>query len=274
MTVYKESAPALRPPVNEFGERVRAHTRYCICRSCGGTFAIIEGGIVCPHCGTLKDADLVPGATTVAEQLGWSKTPLKIWANRKGLEGIDSQKYADAAADAGSAAHYIIQCEETGVEPILSGFSPEDLELAGYAVEQFHQWKRRLALRPVLVERPLVSKKWRYGGTVDFLVYLDGELTLVDWKTSTAIYPEHFVQVSGYCALLIEHGYRIAGARVVRVPRRELEDFEEHTLSGEQVKVYFAIFRHLLGIYYLERDLKEINRGQRNRVRTASRDGS
>ena len=53
----------------------------------------------------LKDGTVVPGATTITGLL--NKPFLITWANRLGLEGIDSTKYRDAAADIGTLAHQI-----------------------------------------------------------------------------------------------------------------------------------------------------------------------
>lgn len=220
------------PPAPEnFGPKVQAHQRYY-----------------------LSDGRQVPGVTTIIGVL--NKPALIAWANRLGLNGIDSSKYTDEAAAVGTLAHYMIECELRGEEPNLSDFSPAQVERASFSLDVFHQWREQHTLIPRLVEEPMVSERHGFGGTVDFFGDLDGEPTLLDIKTSSGIFDEHRIQVAAYTYLLRENGHKPKGAHILRIGRPEQQaGFEEATLSGPQALTGWRIFQHALRIYQLRKEL-------------------
>ena len=194
----------------------------------------------------------VPGATTITGLL--NKPHLITWANRLGLEGVDSTKYRDDAASIGTLAHAMVQAHLTNEELDTEQYSPIELDLASNAVLSFHEWQKQHRLNVLLCEEPLVSDKYRFGGTIDCYCTLDGVPTLLDFKTGKAIYDEHFVQLSAYKMLLQEHGYTVDQCRILRIGRDETEGFEERTVTD--TSDYFLIFSSLLDIYYAKRRLK------------------
>ena len=59
-------------------------------------------------------------------------------------------------------------------------------------------------------ERKLYSVEHRVAGTLDLDCYIDGKRTLVDFKTSSGIYPDMFVQLGGYDLLASEEDEFVA----------------------------------------------------------------
>ena len=138
-----------------------------------------------------SDGTVVPGATTITGLL--NKPFLVTWANRLGLEGIDSSKYTDEAAKIGTLAHALIQSHLTAEELDMSDFSPVQVDQAENAILSFFEWKKKHELEPLQCEAPFVSDEMKYGGTIDCYCLLDGKATLLDFKTGKAIYDEYFV---------------------------------------------------------------------------------
>ncbi len=194
----------------------------------------------------------VPGTTTITGLL--NKPFLITWANRLGLEGIDSTKYRDEAAEVGTIAHKMIECYFTGEEFDREKYSKENIDLAENALLSFYEWVGQHNIRMIGSELQLVSDTHKYGGTLDCICELDGELTLLDFKTGKAVYDDYFVQLAAYRELAKEHGYDVKKCRILRVGRDETEGFEERTVTD--ISKYFAIFESLLNIYYLKRALK------------------
>ena len=192
-----------------------------------------------------SDGKRVPGATTITGLL--NKPHLIKWANNLGLDGIDSSKYTDEAAAVGTLAHALIQAHLQGEELDMSTFSTVQVDLAENSVLSFYEWAARHKVEPIICEIPMVSDTMKFGGTVDCYCLLDGKPTLVDFKTGKAIYEEYFVQTSAYRALLEENGYPVEEIKILRVGRDETEGFEERTI--------FEIFKNLLNVYYLKREL-------------------
>lgn len=199
-----------------------------------------------------SDGVIVPGATTITGLL--NKPYLVRWANNLGLEGIDSSKYTDEAAAIGTLAHAMIQADLQGLEIDKSQYSPLQIDLAENALISFFEWKSHHKIEPIYCEVPFVSDRMKYGGTVDCYCILDGKPTLLDFKTSKAIYPEYFVQLAAYAELLRENGCEVAETRILRVGRDATEGFEERSVAD--TRKWFDIFRHLLDIYYLKKELQ------------------
>ena len=199
-----------------------------------------------------KDGLRVPGATTITGLL--NKPYLIGWANRLGLEGIDSTKYRDEAADIGTLAHLMIQAHLQGFKIDESEYSAMQLDLASNAFLSYLEWEKGHKIKVKFCERPLVSDKNFYGGTIDLYADLDGEPTLIDFKTGKAIYDEYFVQTSAYAELLKEHDFKVKKIKILRIGRDETEGFEERTISDWGK--YYEIFDSLNKIYRLKKELK------------------
>ncbi|MCL1789905.1 MAG: PD-(D/E)XK nuclease family protein [Peptococcaceae bacterium] len=199
-----------------------------------------------------SDGKLVPGTTTVTSLL--NKPHLVAWANRLGLEGIDSSKYRDGAAEVGTLAHAMIQEHLLGDEVDFDQYSQRSIDLATRAVASFFAWENQHDIELIMSEHPLVSDELGYGGTIDCYCVLDGIPTLVDFKTGKAIYDDYFIQLAAYRHLLEEHGHPVKQCRILRIGRDATEGFEERVVSDTDK--YFEIFKHLLGVYNLKKELK------------------
>jgi hypothetical protein len=179
----------------------------------------------------LQDGTRVPGATTITGVL--NKPALVVWANRMGLQNIDTTKYVDSLAAAGTLAHYLAACELLGEPPdqgYLDEFSKVDHDRATNAMLSFYNWQKQHAVEVIASEQQLVSEQYRFGGTCDFIATVDGQLTLVDLKTCKALYgntDEKWSQVAGYAILALENGHKItATPRILRIGREESEGFD------------------------------------------------
>ena len=198
-----------------------------------------------------SDGKRVPGTTTITGLL--NKQQLVTWANKLGLEGIDSNKYVDEAAAVGTLAHALVQADLTGEPVNLRLYSPQQVDLAENALLSWFEWKKQHKLEVIFVEKQMVSDKMKYGGTIDCYCKLDGRPTLLDFKTGKAIYEEYFVQLAAYAALLRENGYPVEETRILRIGRDETEGFEERKVTD--TRKWFEIFENLLNVYYLKREL-------------------
>jgi len=149
----------------------------------------------------LADGTKVQGVTTIIGIL--NKPALVYWAYKRGKDGLDLYESRDKAADAGTLAHDMIQTYLHGGEPdtvVINASVTEDVkDQATTAFLNFLEWAQARKLKPVLIEEPLVSEEYRYGGTPDLIAQIDdGLLAVVDWKTSAGIYLEALIQVSAY----------------------------------------------------------------------------
>ena len=149
-----------------------------------------------------KDGKRVPSVTTI---LGKFKEAggLMHWAWECGTKGLDYRQVRDAAADAGTLAHAAVD-DWINKRPVT--FSGDDVsKKAKVAFEAFLEWANQTQLVVTHTEMPLVSEKYRFGGTFDAIL-VKGKRSMGDWKSSNAIYADMLAQVAAY-AILWEENY-------------------------------------------------------------------
>jgi hypothetical protein len=216
----------------ENGKKVKAHTIY-----------------------KTKDGRRVPGVTTILNVL--AKPALLYWAWDLGTRGIDFRIFRDDKADIGSLAHEMILAHLKGEEVDVSEYTPKQVDLAENSFLKYLDWEKNHTVDPILLETPLVSENYGYGGTPDNFCFLDGVPTLLDYKTSKGIYIEMYYQLAAYENLIVEEtGDKPKKAKIIRVGRDEIEGFEESPEIYD-LMLYFEVFKNCLGIYNLQKKLKK-----------------
>lgn len=204
----------------------------------------------------LKDGTIVPGVTTVTGiGLGWNKQVLIKWANNMGLKGVDSNKYKDDKAIIGTLAHRMVTDSLQGIETDTDDYSKNQIADAENSALSFFEWVKGKELRPILIEKDLVSEEYRFGGKPDIYAEIDGKKELIDLKTSKSIYDEMMVQVAAYKNLLIENKHSVDVVRILNIPRTEDEAFLEKRLSDRQQVIAWKIFLNCLENYQLKKGL-------------------
>ena len=202
----------------------------------------------------LADGTLVPGATTISGLL--NKPALVKWANNLGLQGIDSTKYVDKAANVGTLIHALVEGHITGKTVDTSDFTALEIELAQNGFYKYLDWEKQHKVEPIFNEKQFVSEKYRYGGTLDFYCKVDGKYTLVDFKSGKGIFNEHFLQVSGYANLLKENKYRVDQIMILNIGRNGDEPFQHREIPPTTYKKYFDMFKALVKVYYIKKELE------------------
>jgi hypothetical protein len=167
-----------------------------------------------PHKGyRLADGSEVTGVTTVLNRFK-NSGPLLHWAFAQGKlaeQGHIKHLYdkRDHAADIGTAAHEMTECFLRDEDPyahcrtLLN--SDADIAKAAQAYEMFLEWWEQTSLKVYKYEIPLVSERYRFGGTPDWILETPRGLAIGDIKTSKGIYVDYLIQVAAYKALWEEN---------------------------------------------------------------------
>jgi hypothetical protein len=201
----------------------------------------------------LLDGTIVPGVTTVT---GIRAKPFLVpWANKLGLQGIDSSKYVDEKADIGTLGHLMVNCHLSKQPLDTSEYSQFVIDQAGNCFNKFLDWEKKHTLEPIFLEKELVSEGERFGGCVDYYGKVDGVLELLDFKSSKQIYDEMYYQLAGYKILLESEFLEVNNCRILRIGRSENEGFDEK--ERRDLTLQKVIFRALLTIYNTEKLLKK-----------------
>ncbi len=155
-----------------------------------------------------------------------------------------AQKELEAAAAIGTEAH--AACEwmfrlqmglKVGPEPVIG----ERAKIAKAAAEA---WAKEHGFEPIRSEQVVYSHRYRYAGTFDLLGYVDGRLTLIDLKTSKAVYDEMRLQLAAYWWALQEMGLEKAErAMVLRLPKLAT-DPEFEAVEVDSLETHLQAFLH------------------------------
>lgn len=196
----------------------------------------------------LKDGTVVPGVTTVLGII--AKPALAPAANKLGLLGINSNIHWRELADIGTLAHYLILCHLKKIKPDTCEYRKDMIDKAENSFLSYLEWEKGHKIEPVLLETPLMSEIFKYGGTPDCVCRLDEKtiLTLLDLKTG-GIYKEHYWQLSGYAQLLLENNYPIDDGLILGIPRTADESFIEAPLDKDGLKLGLDTFLCALDLY-------------------------
>ena len=138
----------------------------------------------------------------------------------------------------------------------ISGDRAEHDKTIAELEKAYRKWANQSKLEIIEQEIQMVSEKHQFGGCPDAIGMIDGELSLVDWKTSKAVYPDYMIQVAAY-ALLWEENYPdrpiTGGYHLCRFSKTG-GDFSHHYWSElEDAKQQFILFRQA---YDLDKKIK------------------
>lgn len=175
----------------------------------------------------LKSGERVPSVTTV---LGRFKEAggLIHWAWKLGKEGKDYREVRDAAADAGTLAHAAVD-DWIHKRPVTFTGDPDVCAKAQKSFEAFLEWASQTQLVVTHTELPLISERYKFGGTFDALL-VKGKRSMGDWKSSNAVYGEYLAQVAAYGILWDENfpDQPIDGGYHLLRFDKEYGDFHQH----------------------------------------------
>lgn len=202
----------------------------------------------------LKDGSRVPGVTTVLGRFKESGG-LMYWAWEQGKAGLDFRETRQAAADAGTLAHAMVEAEIHGKPfTVPEGTAQETRDKACQAYRLYKEWAVQTRLVAVKTEVRLVSEQYRYGGTLD-VILVGGRRVLGDWKTSNGVYGDYLCQLAAYGYLWNEANpdEPVAGYQLMRFSK-DHPDFEARFF--EELEEAWEMFLALRRAYELDKAVK------------------
>lgn len=219
----------------------------------------------------LADGTKVPSVTTILSRFKESGGLMK-WAYSTGREhgrlealGQDAPTglydVSGKAADIGTAAHAMVEAHIRGGNPqaclSLLSLSPEDAAKADNAYRTYLDWAAMSKLEVIEQEIPLVSEQYRFAGTPDAIGLVNGQLCLVDWKTSNAVYGDYLVQIAAYRQLWEENNpdRPLAGGFHLCRFSKDYGDFAHHYFR--ELDNAWEMFKHLRAAYEYDKELRK-----------------
>jgi hypothetical protein len=117
------------------------------------------------------------------------------------------RKSKQEAADIGSVCHRVFEAKLQGedpklplvIDPLVSpNFTAEMIEQANNAAAAGLRFIDEHEIKVVQAEAPRWSPTHGYIGTGDLIAWIDGKLSVLDWKTSKRLYATVRLQLSAY----------------------------------------------------------------------------
>ncbi len=214
-----------------------------------------------PKAGYEIDGEKVPGVTSILSRFKESGA-LMYWAWSQGKAGLDFRDTKQAAADAGTLCHDMVEHDIYGQRFDTNGCNPAIVQAATGAFHAYQEWKKQTHLEIAEAEVSLVSRHHRFGGTLDAL-FVQGKLALGDWKCANGIYSDYLLQLGAYALLWEEnHPDRVleGGFHLLRFSKQQAPtdpiSFAHHYWS--QLHVAQEQFLHLLAAYKLDKRVKAL----------------
>lgn len=205
---------------------------------------------------TLRDGTAVRSVTTILGRFKESGALLQ-WAFKIGQSGASSlYEKRDEAAEVGTLAHDWIQASIHG-EP-LPEIPADKIDRVESALAAYREWIEGARMEIIATEVPLVSERYRFGGTIDAVARDNkGRVCLLDWKTSNGVYSDYALQLAAYRQLWDENNpdQAITGGYHLCRFAKEHGDFE-HRYWPDLVEAW-EMFKLLVPAYELDKQLRE-----------------
>jgi hypothetical protein len=132
-----------------------------------------------------------PSVTTFLSAYPTSEQLVK-WIAEQGFH--ESRQIRDAAGRAGTKIHL-------GVDDLIQG---NELQEHSYTTEEwvklksFVDWYAEFKPEIIMTEIPVFCKKGGYAGRVDCIAKINGEIYVIDWKSSRSIHDSAVLQAAAY----------------------------------------------------------------------------
>jgi hypothetical protein len=144
------------------------------------------------------------------------------WLADKGWNEAETIK--EDAGDHGTRTHAMIDDLLSGqkikMDSFYSDSSGEQTEITvddWEALMSYVSWFHSVNIKVLRKEFVVYSEAGNFAGTVDLLCEINGEIWLIDYKTSAYIWPSHKLQISAYKKALEENGQKVDKLGILQV---------------------------------------------------------
>lgn len=142
-----------------------------------------------------EDGFWFPRVTAICEVV--AKPGMEKWLADSGSYELMLQK-RKKILDWGSAI-------DKAVKDIFKGEKFKTNHLIAPSLEAFLNWFGKHKIVFFAADKKVVSKKHRYAGTSDIVAEIDGKFGILDIKSSSNFWDEHFMQTAAYCQAFNEN---------------------------------------------------------------------
>ncbi len=159
---------------------------------------------------------------------------------------------AKQEADIGSRIHELIHQHLLGQEVEI--INEEDKVQAGFLA--YLGWLQEHKFKALEIEMRLAHPTYLYAGTLDVVGILDGELAILDWKSSGGIYLENYLQISAYKKAYEETtGKEVKRVFIIHLGKKD-GDFIPYEVRDTETP--FEMFLACLKLYNGKKNIQQV----------------
>ena len=214
----------------------------------------------------------VPGVTSILGRI--AKPALIPWAAntaiayiRDNISDIDHpsfwddakkswRSYSEDAMAIGTEVHEYAEKNLRGDLAVL----PRGIE-AQKSVAAFLEWRQAHHITLIEAEKLVFHKGLWYAGTCDFYGKIDGQICVLDFKTSARVYDEYLIQLAAYAMAIEEEiGVDVNAGWIVRLDKKTGKfqavkcDLTQGTPSGDNAR----------GLWYHIKEFDKLSKERKN----------
>ena len=172
-----------------------------------------------------------------------SKKGIQEWEEKIGKEA--AQKIKTKASRRGTRVHGYLEKYLAGDENYLEKAPPDHMELVKLAIPQIDEKIDNIRG----IELGMWSEGLKVAGTSDLIADYEGELAVIDWKTSTYIKKEEYIlsyilQGTAYCRMLYEL-YGLLPKKVVICTLIRFDGMKYNPFMDEDLYIDWKVFNPL-----------------------------
>lgn len=161
----------------------------------------------------------------------------------------------EEAAEIGTNVHDILASWWRSQQNISDGLYMKSVvfdagnETVAKCVHAALDWFSQHDLKPVKVEESQYSRIHKFCGRPDFIGRIDGQLSVLDYKSTKALYPEVCLQETGYAMMHAEEFGELPATRWALRLDKESGEFEARKYGPETFEIDSETFLAVFKIY-------------------------
>jgi hypothetical protein len=159
-----------------------------------------------------------------------------------------SEAAREEAAEIGTDAHDFLAAYLRGMSSGVCPQMPEDGPVRN-CINAALDWITQHDVRPTIIEYPLYSRKFQITGRPDFIGLIDGEFSVLDFKSTKCLWPEVPLQMAPYAKMYDEEYGQLPTVRWGLRMDKISGEFEDKKYLPADLDVDFDTFMCCFKIY-------------------------
>lgn len=187
-----------------------------------------------------------PSSTTILN--AYPQSPhLTRWIAENGWQ--ESQRIKSEAGERGTRVHHAIEALLDGQELARTDYVLEEW----YKITAFTRWYDAYKPEDIAGEVAVFSKKGKYAGRVDRIMRINGELYVIDFKTSNSLHAHFPLQFASYANAIEETlGLTVDNTAAIQLGASNKNTYRFVIQPRAEWRENYKVFQHVRNVWEYE----------------------